>query len=165
MRVLLCLTVLGGCTYIGVMLGKVYHERVLFFRELLHVIAAMKSNLFFACTDLRRLLTEQANANRQVAPFLRAYVLALEGDVLISPASLAGVLPRCGMREEEYTEAVKLFAALGTSDAQGQEELLLHYEGVFNAFYAEATEAKKKYGALYTKLGIAVGVLLLILLL
>ena len=92
-------------------------------------------------------------------------IIALEGDVLISPASLAGALPRCGMREEEYTEAVKLFAALGTSDAQGQEELLLHYEGVFNAFYAEATEAKKKYGALYTKLGIAVGVLLLILLL
>lgn len=157
MIVLLCACIVACTTYCGYAVSRTYFRREEIQGEILRLIARLKDDLCFFRERLPAALLRAGEELGTLSDLLGAFVAGLEGGEKL--------LPNPGLKEEEFRRLCELLRALGKSDAGRTGEILARAEEEFSRLRQEAERERRKFAAMYVKLGFTAGLLICIVLL
>jgi stage III sporulation protein AB len=158
-----------GCVAVagltGRRLGRRYVVRDRIIGDFAALCSRLGADIGFFHTPLRLLLEAQSGwlcteSNALVAAFLAA----ADADTPVQEAVEAADAAM-GVKRDDLALIVRFFGVLGKSDAATQVAQMHAYGALFTALARDAAEERKKFAALYTRLGLlcgaAVGILVL----
>lgn len=143
-------------------------ERVELLRSLQGALSYLEEELTFRCTPLPRLLDHLAHSRTgAVGRFFRAVLAAMEGE---DPQPLRQSWPRLVkenlplLKEEERQTLEELGEVLGQYDARTQSEALRLAGQRLAGTYLEAQTERRRLGKVYLALGVAGGMVTVLVL-
>ena len=142
------------CTLIGIINSKKYSNRYKFYTALLNFNQDFKSVLSFRRDYVEKLL----NKDYKFQPFNEILEQKLSNSFNKNTLNLPDFL-----NDEEKYEIVEFFNQMGKFDAITQSEIAIRYEELFKRKIESCDIDNKKYGLLYKKLGIIVGLIVFII--
>ena len=139
-------------SFIGVEISSNYSKKERLFRELLSFCNLMINNIKFNKNKLYIILKENINNySSELRSYLECYINGTKyKSSLIS--------------EEQDIKISEFISGLGCFDVNGEVGYIENYKSIFYDYHMTAKENNKKYGSLFSKLGIVSGILLVILL-
>ncbi len=150
------------CGYIGYGLSKYYISRLKFFNDLLNFAEKFETEINFSKTKLLNVVDGFKSTSKEFVTILNSYKLFLnEGQILNENLMFDKIKI---LKEEEKHCVFMFFNELGKFDVYNQTKQIENYKVKFNDIIHSCVEDKKKYGTLYVKLGIILGLLFALLL-
>ena len=166
MQILLYLILVAGCSYIGYGIGNFYVKRYNFLMNLILFANHLKTEINFSHNTLENIVNKHIdNFSVEFKKVLKNYLIVLEESDYVTMSDLTNNLNNIYLEPSEQNEMLQFFSILGTSDASSQIKVIDKFINSFNLFLNEAKIQKEKYGILYKKLGVLVGILLVIIML
>lgn len=151
MKFIFIITLFMGCSYIGIITSKNYSKREVFYNELIMFCNVLISNIRFNKNKLRVVVEDYINiASIDMKNYLLSYINDDIEDIYF-------------ISKYDNAKIKEFFIGLGNFDTSGEIGYIENYKLYFNDCYAKSVEENKKYGALYSKLGVIAGLVLLIL--
>ena len=150
---ILCLVFLfGGVSYIGISLSNNYIKRERFFNELISFCNVLSNNIKFNKNKLKIVIGDNKDHYKtELKNFLEDYLNNKKNQISI-------------LTEFENQKLLEFFNSIGKMDTCGELNNIENYKIVFNEFYDSCKSKNKKYGNLYSKLGIIFALILVIVL-
>ena len=150
-KVFCLLTMFVGFSYFGVVMGKNYVKKEKFFCEVLSFLNILSNNINFNKNKLTNIIAE--NVGNFKTDF--KYVLNgfLNNEIVEVPF----------LTEYEKQKLYDFLNSVGAYDVEGELSNIERYKQIFNNFYNDSLENSKKYGVLYSKLGIMLGLIVVII--
>ena len=147
-----CLTLIFvGVSYVGVAVGKTYVKKEKFFNEVLTFLNVLANNIQFNKSKLSNVIDE--NIDNFKTEFKQVLV-----DYKTGKSSSVGFLT-----EYENQKVLEFLNSIGFFDVCGELNNIERYNQIFNRLYNESVLNNKKYGELYSKLGIMLGLIVVII--
>lgn len=148
----ICLLIMfAGVSYIGIELGSNYSKKEKFFSELNMFCNMLINNIKFNKNKISVVINDNIN---NYSSDLKEYLSCFLNDKL-NDLSFINKYQNQKIRE--------FFLGLGSFDTSNEINYINNYKILFEEFLSNSKEENKKYGALYSKLGIMVGLILVIL--
>lgn len=136
-----------GFSYFGIAIGRSYGKKEKFFSEVLMFLNILSNNIKFNKNKLNKIIAENIDGLK---------------------TEFKGVLG--GSREDisfltkyENEKLFEFLNSIGNFDVDGEINNIESYKQIFNNFHSESLQNNKKYGALYSKLGIMLGLVVVII--
>ncbi len=147
-----CLLVIFiGVSYIGISLSINYSKRERFFNELISFCNVLFNNIKFNKSKLKVVIKENLdNYKTELKDYLQNYLENKEVKVSL-------------LTEYENCKVNEFFVSIGKLDSFGELNNIENYKIIFNEFYNDCKFNNKKYGNLYSKLGVIFALILVIL--
>ncbi len=150
------------CIVAGTMVGLIFSNRLKkradFFKSVDLFIDTLVSEVSFRKSSIKKIMSDFINANNSLFNNnLNEYVSCQD----ISSLKLS----RGVVNEIELSDIRKFFVSLGRSDTSTQLTELMNYKSKYSQIFKDADEKRKKFGAMYIKLGFFLGIMLGIVLL
>ena len=156
-KIVVCLAILGFTTTVGYVLASKFRNRKLFFAQL---------KLFN-----ERFLREMDYAKRPIKEFVQIYaykgdfndILSIYLDKLGQFDDFLTVFPEIGyFTREEIRMICDYFNSLGKGDSLTQKSNFSTLDSQLSEYYKKAEIEYKKYADLYVKLGVLIGLAIII---
>lgn len=147
-----CLLVIFiGVSYIGISLSINYSKRERFFNELISFCNVLFNNIKFNKSKLKVVIKENLdNYKTELKDYLQNYLENKEVKISL-------------LTEYENSKVNEFFVSIGKLDSFGELNNIENYKIIFNEFYNDCKLNNKKYGNLYSKLGVIFALILVIL--
>lgn len=161
MKTILCFVLIALFGFIGFGISSNYLKRKRFFYDLKLFTESIKSQIGFSRIKLELLLHDQINGyhSNDFENLLKNYLLLLkecgDDDTLFKNITI--------LTEQEKQTIFAFFKNLGKMDVKNQLNSIEMFDNIIQTHYLLANEESKKYGMLYTKLGILFGAFLTLL--
>lgn len=141
-------------------------KRVQLLNTILLFISQLEIYIEFLSLSLPQIVKEASkNVLYQDLDFIITCDSYLNGSLDFPQAWLMSVSEsKLPFNKQEKEKLIQLFSVLGTSDIDGQKQMLSLYKGYFQQYCDEAAENQKKYGNLSVVCGVFMGCLLFVLL-
>jgi len=164
--VFVIVAVLGAATYAGYSVSRRYAEREKFFFEARLFCDRLSSEIQFSRGTLLYILNGWREGYKSyLGVCIEKYTALLGAYAETDAAALKEIWPPRFLKPREYDVIVNLFAVLGRADAGTELKNIASARGALDNFYTDAAAEKKRYGALYTKLGFLAGLAVAVLIL
>ena len=151
MKFILIITLFLGCSYIGFGASKNYSRKVAFYNELILFCNVLISNIRFNKNKLKIIIEDyMGNVGIDIKNYLLGYLNGNIEDIHF-------------ISRYDNSKIKEFFTGLGSFDSDGEIGYIENYKLYFDSCYSKSVEENKKYGALYSKLGVVAGLVLLIL--
>ena len=161
LKFLLGIAVIAFTTFCGYLLAKKYRIRKQFFTQLQEFNERFLSEIAYYKRPLREFIAGYAYQGEfDVA--LQEFVMGLENGSF-HERTLSELPTYAFLTQEEQRFVSDYFLMLGRGDTISQKGYFSSVKEPLAKFQTKATEASKKYGDLYVKIGFLCGLLLLIL--
>lgn len=159
--ILFCIVVL--CSYVGFGVSANYSERKKFFFDLKHFASALKNEINFSLTKLVEIVTKLNTQikDKNLNQLLCNYLLYLKTKKEITVDGLFNNI--CILRQQEKENIYLFFKRLGKVDVFNQINEIENYINIFEEYYLLAKGESEKFCPLYTKMGILIGLFVVII--
>lgn len=161
MKILLCVFIVCGSSYIGFAVGGKYKRKVRLYEDLLLFCGKAKSDICYFQSRLYDMLSPENKNYGEEFDRLCLYARNSVMDGKNPIADSRAVSKICGFRDDGVV--AEFFSSLGGSDGKNQKTRIEGYESVFTARLAAARGEMKSKGGLCGKLGIFAGLFVVIL--
>lgn len=162
MKYLILAGVVIICGYIGYGLSAYYHNRLKFFKNLELLFEKLCLEINFSQHKLVSIMQDFSTQNKKVLKIIKNYVNCLNNNLKLSNDTLFKDIKI--LNEEEKNILSLFFQSLGKLDVTNQIKQLEAQNQQLKQFYLKAEKDAQKYGPLYMKLGIIVGLTIAIIL-
>lgn len=152
--IILYMSVVFGCVYLGVMASKKLQERQSFFEDMRDFLSGYLTNISFLQNEFKMVVNDYVRFKPE-ADFSRFLLSYIEG--VISPPDF--------LTAKEQSEVVTILKSLGKQDEESERKVVESSLNLIKVRVDMATIRTQKYSSFSVKLGLLVGVLLVILLL
>ena len=162
MKIVLCLIILCGSSYVGFTVGGAYKRKVRLYEDLLLFCGRVKSQVAYFQSRLVDILAETDSGGaefRRLCSETKDAVASGRNPLLDASA----VSEICGVSLSDGGTIAGFFEALGGSDGKNQQAVISGYENIFSARLTAARAELKTKGGLSGKLGVFVGLFVVIL--
>ncbi len=162
MKIVLCLIILCGSSYVGFTVGGAYKRKVRLYEDLLLFCCRVKSQVAYFQSRLVDILAETDSGGaefRRLCGETKDAVASGRNPLL--DASVVSEI--CGVSLSDGGTIAGFFEALGGSDGKNQQAVISGYENIFSARLTAARGELKTKGGLSGKLGVFVGLFVVIL--
>lgn len=150
-KVLSLLAVFIGTSYIGVEMGRRYIKREKLFNELIMFCNVLSNNIKFNRNKLKYIISENIeNYSYDLREYLSNFLEDRIDEIYF-------------LSRYENQKLSEFMRGLGNFDSNGEIGYIENYKILFEEFHKKSCSENKKYGALYSKLGIMLGLILVIL--
>lgn len=160
-KYLILFAVAGICTYIGWGLSGYYTNRSKFFKSVELLFDNLKTEIRFSQGKLIELLSNFRPHSKDAQTLITNFVDCLNFDKEINSQNLFLNIKILG--EDEKNVLATFFKSLGKFDAFNQTNQLANQQIQLADFFQRAEEDAKKFGTLYIKLGIIVGLAIVLI--
>jgi len=158
-KIILCLAILAFTSGVGYCLASKYRKRRLFFGQLFDFNERYLQELDYYKRPLKEFVEVQAYKG-EFAEFLKFYLEFLgKNGVLLSDFLLNVVF--LDKSEEKFLG--DYFNSLGKGDSQSQKSQFSTLKATLSGWKNETEEEYKKYAELYVKLGVFIGLAIIII--
>ena len=158
LKIIICLSILIFTSGCGYYLARKYRQRKLFFRQ----YELFNEHFLQEISSFRRPLAEfisQRYYRNEFNDLLRIYMNSLGKNV-----DLYDELEQFSfLTSEERREITEYFNSLGKSDSDSQNRFYNEMKGRIGILVKNANEEYKKYADLYVKLGVLIGLAIIII--
>lgn len=151
------------CGYIGYGLSAYYNSRMKFFKNLELLFEKLCLEINFSQHKLISIMQDFQTQNKEVLKLIKNYVDCLNNDLKLSNELLFKNIKI--LNEEEKNILNLFFLSLGKLDVANQIKQLDGQKEQIKSFYLKAEQEAQKYGPLYMKLGIILGLTIALILL
>ena len=151
-----------GCVLVGYVLSLKYKRRVDFFSSLIFLAQKLDVEINFSRERLKKLIEafDEKSKKNLMGIDTRFLKYLEDGGELTSDR----LFDKKSILKNEEKELITLFfRSLGRSDVENQSKEIKNYISRFEKLLSESSAEYKKYGKLGTKLGIAGGLAVVIL--
>lgn len=165
MRVGLSIILIFLFGVVGYGIASNYIVRKKFFFEFNNFLDSIKSDIEFSSKKIFEILDEQllSKRDRNFIQLLQNYSRGLKAQLQIKKDEL---FENITILTEQEKESIYIFLKrLGRGDVFSQTEYIVQIKNKCDEYYKSANEECKKYGGLYTKLGIILGALVALVIL
>lgn len=153
-----------GCSYIGIVLSRRYRKREQVFSDTAVFIDGCKSRIGFQQLPLKDILREAAEGyTSELAPMLAQFYDLLANSEFVNYDLLSERIKCSCLTKEEVKLYVQFFDSLGKSDVASQLNSLEEFKSAFSKKHDAAADEKRRFGSMYTKLGVLTGLGLAVL--
>lgn len=149
------------CGYIGYGLSKFYIARLKLFTSLINFSEKLDTDINFGKAKLLKIIEEFNSNSKELKKILDSYTLCLNEGKTCSEEIFKDVKI---LKDEEKHVILCFFSELGKLDVYNQTKQIENSKIKFQEIVNSCTEEKKKYGTLYLKLGIILGLLIALIL-
>lgn len=153
MKIILGIIALIVCTYIGYSLSKKYIERKKFYKDFFYFNKNLYNQVSYSQNSLLKIA-------REIKDESNFYTL-LKEKIVDKNEKMNLSIKLLQEDEELFSEYL---SNLGKSDYETQKKYLSEMDGIILKKLTEAEEDEKKYKNTYLKLGFAIGLIILIIL-
>jgi len=163
MKILLCVVILCGSSYIGFGLTKGYRRRVRLYDDLLLFCGNVKSQISYFQLKLYDVIEKsKQNGGKDFLYICNTAQTSLKHNdfPIIKNKDLHQLF---FLAENEAAVICEFFSVLGSSDCKNQTEQISGFEKIFDGLSASAKADSKTKGNLYGKLGVFLGLFVAIL--
>ena len=161
MRIILYISIIIFTGYIGYGMSKYYLQRSHFFCALKMFVNDLKIDINFTERKLTDILSTLKYSCKEVNLLITNYTHAININNVTKENLFIGIE---FLSTEEKATIHQFFYSLGKLDVYNQIEMLNAFESLVFNYHDVSKVESKKYGALYTKLGVILGIFILILL-
>lgn len=155
------IVLVSACTYVGFGFSKQYNLRAEFFEALDMFLKKINLEINFSREKLKPIISSYETKCKELDFVLKNFLKALETRDL----ALADLFDKTKLLKQEEKQMIfSFFKSLGHFDLSGQTDHINNFLKSFNFYLQSSKEEKTKYGTLFTKLGIIVGVLISLIL-
>ncbi len=155
------IVLVASCTYVGYGFSKQYNLRAEFFEALDLFLKKMNLEINFSREKLKPIVSEYKTNCKELDGILKNFLNALE----IRDLGLKELFEKTKLLKDDEKEMLfSFFKSLGHFDLSGQTDHINNFLKNFNFYLESSKEEKTKYGTLFTKLGIIVGVMISLIL-
>lgn len=155
------IVLVSACTYVGHGFSKHYVLREEFFKALDLFLKKMNLEINFSREKLKPIISNYITPCKELDFILKNFLLAL-GTKKLNENEL--FLKTKLLKPDEKQMIFSFFKSVGHFDLSGQTEHINNFLKNFNFYLQTSKEEKTKYGTLFTKLGIIIGVLISLIL-
>ena len=156
MKAILLVLIISMFGVIGFGVAGSYFERKRFFFNLLEFLKQTKSLVGFSSTKLTEILNKQSYyGDKHFKRLIKNYMSVLNDNLNISLDNLFYDITI--LTNEEKQDIFSFFKGLGMYDQTTQIKQIELLESKCKHYFETANEDAKKYGELYSKLGLIVG--------
>ncbi|MDR3293020.1 MAG: stage III sporulation protein AB [Clostridiales bacterium] len=153
-----------ACLYGGAGIRRYYKVRSGYFEEINNLCGMLIDEIANLKTPLEKILENFTFLKRgEIVRQIDAYRTLLKTEVIASRESVMKVVDSAYLKKEEKLILTDFFMLLGRSHAESQIVNIKHYKLKFEEIGAKAKEAYRVQGALAYKLGILLGIALMII--
>ena len=164
MQILLGFIVLIGCSYLGYGLGNYYVRRHKFIVNLINFANHLKVEISFSKNNLSNIIESHIEeSDASFKSVLKGYLGALKTTDYITVEVLKKNINTIYLEENEKEQMLQFFNFLGKSDADNQVEIINKSLNIFNNFLKNSVVEKQKYSGMFKKLGVLIGIFVLII--
>jgi stage III sporulation protein AB len=162
MKFLMILILVIACTYVGFGFSKQYILRYEFFTQLQLFFKKFNLQINFSREKLKPIISEHVTTSKELELILSNFLTALDENDLTNKK----LFNKCKLlNEDEKNLLFSFFKSLGHFDLTGQTDHINNYIKNFEFILQSVKEDKEKYGTLFTKLGLIIGVVISLILL
>ena len=157
MKIVLCLAVIFLFGLIGFGIAGSYMERKKFFFSFNNFLELIKSDINFSSKKIGQIIDETILIcrDKNFLQLLKNYKNEIKNNLQIEKENL---FFNINILSEQEKESIYLFfKRLGRVDISSQTESINQIKNKCDEYYKQAQDEYKKYGSLYTKLGIVFG--------
>lgn len=157
MKILILGSIFALITYTGFKFGNNYKEKENFYNDFVRFLINLKTQINFLKTDIIQILNNYKTNNKNLNKLLLDYKNSIVNDKEFK-------IELNILTEDEKVEILTFFNTFGKSDLYTQIDLLEKYNKFFEDKLEEKRKLNVKYGVMYKKLGILLGLLVCIVL-
>lgn len=150
-KVVCLLTMFIGFSYFGIAIGRDYSKKEMFLSEVLSFLNILSNDIKFNKSKLTNVI------NQNVENFKTDLQKVLNGFLKNEKVEVPFLTKYENQKMFEFLNSV------GKYDVEGELSNIERYKQIFDAFYKESIEKNKKYGVLYSKLGVMLGLIVVII--
>lgn len=150
------------CGYIGYGLSRYYFSRVKLFMSLINFTEKLDTDINFGKAKLLKIIEDFKCDSKDLKKILNGYILCLnEGKSCTEDMVFKDIKI---LKDEEKNVILNFLLELGKLDVFNQTKQIENSKFRFKEILEGCNEEKKKYGNLYLKLGIILGLLIALIL-
>lgn len=146
------------CGYIGYGFSNYYTSRKNFFKSLELLFDKLKTEISFSQSKLIEILNGFSAHSKDAKKFVCNYVNCLNFDKTLNLENIFDGIKI--LNEDEKNIILTFTKTLGKFDAPRQADQLAAQKNELSSLYKKAEEDAKKYGSLYIKLGVILGLVI-----
>ncbi len=161
MKYLLLGVIVAICGYIGYGLSKYYVSRVKLFNELINFAEKLDTDINFGKSKLLSIINNFKCNSKDLKKILEMYKACLVENKAFTEDIFKDVKI---LKDEEKHIMLNFFTELGKLDVFNQTKQIENSKIKFKEVLEFCSDEKKKYGTLYLKLGIILGLLIALIL-
>lgn len=159
MNIIAAVISLAFCCFMGFRFSAKYIKREQFFRDVCAFLSQLTGQIGFLKKPLAEIIAESEKAYESAfGDILTKYRKLLISGEAANLESVRQVVKHSLLKKEESELLGRLFEGLGKSDSEYQLMLIEEYKRRFSDLLGGSAEEKKKYSAMYKKLGAILGV-------
>lgn len=155
------LLLVGLCTYVGYGFSRYYVNRFEFMKEFRLFLASITLNINFTHERLASMILAHQTPCKELTKLLKNFLNCLDkkklDDTLFDGVKL--------LKDEEKPVISRFFASLGHFDIENQTKQIEGFDTLFETWQKNAEQDKAKFGSLFIKLGLIIGVMISLILL
>ena len=162
MKYFFLLAIAGACVLVGLMYSKKYRRRANFFRSLVMLCQKFDVEIKFSRERIKNIfLTIDDKQKQHLFGLTDNFISFIDMETPLEKECLFKGITF--LKEEEKDVIFMFFKTLGRSDVDSQSQETKNYQTRFEGLSTSANNDNKKYGSLSVKLGIVVGLFLIVL--
>lgn len=164
-KYILLITIFSLSAGIGLIISKMYENRVLELKEFKNILNIIKTKIKFTYEPIPEIFDEiSGNVNRNVGNIFRKAKEKMSQNSANIAWEEAIEETSTNLKEDDKHTLKMLSKLLGQTDVEGQTSQIEITEKFLEAQIKEATEEKQKNEKLYTRLGTIMGLAIVIVL-
>ncbi|MDR3263527.1 MAG: stage III sporulation protein AB [Clostridiales bacterium] len=153
-----------GCLYGGAGIKHYYKVRAEYFEEINNLCNMLIDEITHLKTPLIKIFENFTYMKKdEFSKHINAFSELLRREVIAERASLLAITDTVYLKKEERTIIADFLSLLGKSHSESQVINIKHYKNKFEEISLKAKEAYKVQGTLAYKLGILLGIALMII--
>lgn len=163
MKILLIFAIIASSTYIGFGFASYYRQRLRFFKDIQDFASKLILEINFSKKNLQEVVESNISTCGNDFKKILIYFLNYLKDINFQFSKDLMFSKKTVLSFEEQQLVFMFLSGLGKYDLFNQIKEIENYNGKFKALIESAELENKKFGGLYIKLGLMLGILIGIL--
>ena len=162
MKFIILIAIAVCCIYVGYAYSKKYRRRAKFFSALVMLCQKFDVEIKFSRERIKNIFENIDQKHKQnLCGLTDNFILFIDQQTSLEKETLFKNITF--LKEEEKDVIFMFFKTLGRSDVDSQSQETKNFQSRFETLSSSATNENKKYGSLSVKLGVIVGLFLIVL--
>lgn len=161
MKLLICVAVVFLFGFIGFGISNYYRERKKFFFELKNLLSTLNTDINFSSKKLNQIFSSNLWCSGDLKKLIENYKSIINSDKSLDKKALFNKIDV--LNEQEKESIYLFFKQLGRVDVYNQVKIIESFNHICDEFYIQAKSDSVKYCTLYTKLGVIIGIFVVLL--
>ncbi len=162
MKIFILIAIASLCIFVGYAYSKKYRRRANFFSALVMLCQKFDVEIKFSRERIKNIFENIDPKHKQnLCGLTDNFIQFIDQQIPLEKETLFKNITF--LKEQEKDVIFMFFKSLGRSDVDSQSQETKNFQSRFETLASSATNENKKYGSLSVKLGVIVGIFLIVL--